>query len=65
MKLEEITNTIKFLTNYISEKKMRLLSNMMNLQLLDDVKEYITLMGSMHKNHIVVGFPLNKDFAIF
>jgi glycosyltransferase involved in cell wall biosynthesis len=27
--------------------------------------EYLNLMNSMHENHKVIGFPLNKDFASF
>lgn len=30
-----------------------------------EVLEYLKLMDKMHENHVIVGFPLNKDFATF
>jgi glycosyltransferase involved in cell wall biosynthesis len=62
--LEEITKLLNFLQLHI-RKEDEIVIQYDESSVTDDVKEYITLMGSMHKNHIVVGFPLNKDFATF
>jgi len=62
--LEEITKLLNFLQLHI-RKEDEIVIQYDESSVTDDVKEYITLMGSMHNNHIVVGFPLNKDFASF
>ena len=62
--LEEITKLLNFLQLHI-RKEDEIVIQYDESSVTDEVKEYITLMDSMHKNHIVVGFPLNKDFATF
>jgi glycosyltransferase involved in cell wall biosynthesis len=62
--LEEITKLLNFLQLHI-RKEDEIVIQYDESSVTDEVKEYITLMDSMHKNHIVVGFPLNKDFASF
>ena len=62
--LEEITNLLNFLQLNI-RPDVEILIQYVELSVTDVVKDYITLMDSMHKNHKVIGFPLNKDFATF
>ena len=62
--LEEITKLLNFLQTNI-RKEDEIVIQYDDSSVTDEVKEYVTLMDSMHKNHIVVGFPLNKDFATF
>ena len=62
--LEEITNLLNFLQLNIRPGD-EILIQYDELSVTDEVKDYITLMDSMHKNHKVIGFPLNKDFATF
>ena len=62
--LEEITNLLNFLQLNIRPDD-EILIQYDELSVTDEVKDYITLMDSMHKNHKVIGFPLNKDFATF
>ena len=62
--LEEITKLLNFLQLHI-RKEDEIVIQYDESSVTDEVKEYVTLMDSMHKNHIVVGFSLNKDFATF
>jgi len=62
--LEEITKLLNFLQLNIRPDD-EILIQYDELSVTDEVKDYITLMDSMHKNHKVIGFPLNKDFATF
>lgn len=62
--LEEITNLLNFLQLNIRPDD-EILIQYDETSVTDEVKDYITLMDSMHKNHKVIGFPLNKDFATF
>ncbi len=62
--LEEITKLLNFLQLNIRSDD-EILIQYDELSVTDEVKDYITLMDSMHKNHKVIGFPLNKDFATF
>ena len=62
--LEEITKLLNFLQTNI-RKEDEIVIQYDETSVTDEVKEYVTLMDSMHENHIVVGFPLNKDFASF
>jgi len=62
--LEEITKLLNFLQLNIRPDD-EILIQYDELSVTDEVKEYVTLMNSMHENHKVIGFPLNKDFATF
>ena len=62
--IDELTNLLNFLQLHI-RKEDEIVIQYDETSVTDDVKEYVTLMDSMHENHIVVGFPLNKDFASF
>ena len=62
--IEEITKLLNFLQTNI-RKEDEIVIQYDELSVTDEVKEYVTLMNSMHDNHNVIGFPLNKDFATF
>jgi glycosyltransferase involved in cell wall biosynthesis len=62
--LEEITKLLNFLQLNIRPDD-EILIQYDELSVTDEVKEYLTLMNSMHENHKIIGFPLNKDFATF
>ena len=62
--LEEITKLLNFLQTNI-RKEDEIVIQYDETSVTDEVKEYVTLMDSMHENHKVIGFPLNKDFATF
>ena len=62
--IDELTKLLNFLQLHI-RKEDEIVIQYDESSVTSDVMEYITLMDSMHKNHIVVGFPLNKDFATF
>jgi glycosyltransferase involved in cell wall biosynthesis len=62
--IEEITKLLKFLQTNI-RKEDEIVIQYDETSVTDEVKEYVTLMDSMHENHKVIGFPLNKDFATF
>jgi glycosyltransferase involved in cell wall biosynthesis len=62
--IEEITKLINLLQTNI-RKEDEIVIQYDETSVTDEVKEYVTLMDSMHENHKVIGFPLNKDFATF
>ena len=62
--IEEITKLLNFLQTNI-RKEDEIVIQYDESSATDEVKEYVTLMNSMHENHKVIGFPLNKDFATF
>lgn len=62
--IEEITRLLNFLQLNIREED-EIVIQYDETNVTDEVKEYVTLMEKMHKNHIVIGFPLNRDFASF
>ena len=62
--IDELTTLLNFLQTNI-RKEDEIVIQYDETSVTDEVKEYVTLMDSMHSNHIVVGFPLNKDFASF
>jgi hypothetical protein len=62
--IEELTTLLNFLQTNI-RKEDEIVIQYDESSVTDEVKEYVTLMDSMHENHTVVGFPLNKDFASF
>ena len=62
--IDELTTLLNFLQLHI-RKEDEIVIQYDETSVTDEVKEYVTLMDSMHENHIVVGFPLNKDFASF
>ena len=62
--LEEITRLVNFLQLNIRPED-EIVIQYDESSVTNEVKEYVTLMDSMHENHKVVGFPLNKDFASF
>ena len=62
--IEELTKLLNFLQLHI-RKEDEIVIQYDKSSVTDEVKQYVTLMNSMHENHIVVGFSLNKDFATF
>ena len=62
--IDELTTLLNFLQTNI-RKEDEIVIQYDETSVTDEVKEYVTLMDSMHENHIVVGFSLNKDFASF
>ena len=62
--IDELTNLLNFLQLHI-RKEDEIVIQYDETSVTNEVKEYVTLMDSMHENHIVVGFSLNKDFASF
>ena len=62
--IEELTKLLNFLQLHI-RKEDEIVIQYDKSSVTDEVKQYVTLMNSMHENHIVVGFSLNKDFASF
>jgi len=62
--LEEITKLLNFLQTNIREDD-EIVIQYDEQSVTDEVLDYVNLMDKMHKNHKVVGFPLNKDFASF
>ena len=62
--IEELTKLLNFLQLHI-RKEDEIVIQYDESSVTDEVKQYVTLMNSMHENHIVVGFSLNKDFATF
>ena len=61
--LEEITRLLNFLQTNIREEDEIVIQY--DDTVTDEVLSYLKLMDSMYKNHKVVGFSLNKDFASF
>jgi glycosyltransferase involved in cell wall biosynthesis len=62
--LEEITKLLNFLQTNI-RKEDEIVIQYDESSVTDGVMDYLKLMNSMHENHKVIGFPLNKDFASF
>ena len=62
--LEEITKLLNFLQTNI-RKEDEIVIQYDESSVTDGVMVYLKLMNSMHENHKVIGFPLNKDFATF
>ena len=62
--LEEITKLLNFLQLHI-RKEDEIVIQYDESSVTSEVMEYLNLMNSMHENHNVIGFPLNKDFASF
>lgn len=62
--LEEITRLLNFLQTNI-RKEDEIVIQYDEISVTDEVMEYLNLMNSMHENHKVIGFPLNKDFSSF
>ena len=62
--LEEITKLLNFLQTNI-RKEDEIVIQYDESSVTDGVMDYLKLMNSMHENHKVVGYPLNKDFATF
>ena len=61
--LEEIQKLLNFLQVRIREED-EIVIQYDDQSVTDEVMEYLTLMGKMHK-YTIVGFPLNKDFGSF
>ena len=62
--IEELTKLLNFLQLHI-RKEDEVVIQYDESSVTDEVMEYLKLMDSLHSNHIVTGFPLNKDFASF
>lgn len=62
--LKEITTLLNFLQLHIGEKDEIVVQYDTN-GVTPEVLDYLNLMGAMHENHTIIGFPLNDDFASF
>jgi len=62
--LDELTQLLNFLQLHIREDD-EIVIQYDESSVTHEVLEYLDIMQKMHKNHIVIGFPLNKDFASF
>ena len=62
--IKELTKLLNFLQLRI-RKEDEIVIQYDESSVTDEVKDYVTLMDSMHDNHKVIGYPLNKDFASF
>jgi len=62
--IQEITKLLNFLQLHI-RKEDEIVIQYDESSVTDEVMNYLNLMDSMHENHKIVGFPLNKDFASF
>ena len=62
--IKELTKLLNFLQLRI-RKEDEIVIQYDESSVTNEVKEYVTLMDSMHDNHKVIGYPLNKDFASF
>jgi glycosyltransferase involved in cell wall biosynthesis len=62
--LNEITKLLNFLQTRIS-KDDEIVIQYDSGNVTDEVLDYLKIMDQIHDNHIVVGFPLNMDFASF
>lgn len=62
--LEEITKLLNFLQQRITEQD-EIVIQYDEESVTPEVLDYLKIMDQLHKNHTVVGFPLNKDFSSF
>ena len=62
--IQEITKLLNFLQLHI-RKEDEIVIQYDESSVTDEVMDYLKLMDSMHENHKIIGFPLNKDFASF
>jgi glycosyltransferase involved in cell wall biosynthesis len=62
--LEEITKLLNFLQTRIT-KEDEIVIQYDSGNVSDEVLDYLKIMDQIHDNHIVVGYPLNMDFASF
>jgi hypothetical protein len=62
--LVEITTLLNFLQLHIGETDEIVVQYDTN-GVTPEVLDYLNLMGAIHKNHTIIGFPLNNDFASF
>lgn len=62
--IDEITRLLNFLQLHINEDDEIVIQYDLD-SVTPEVLEYLKIMEKLHENHIVVGFPLNNDFASF
>ena len=62
--LDELTRLLNFLQLHIREEDEIVIQYDKNNS-TKQVKDYLKIIEKMHKNHTVISFPLNKDFATF
>lgn len=62
--INELTKLLNFLQLHIREEDEIVIQYDKD-NATKQVKDYLKIIGKMHKNHKVVSFPLNKDFATF
>lgn len=62
--INELTKLLNFLQLHIREEDEIVIQYDKD-GATKQVKDYLKIVGKMHKNHKVVSFPLNKDFATF
>lgn len=62
--LVEITTLLNFLQLNIGEND-EIVVQYDTTGVTPEVLDYLNLMGTIHENHTIIGFPLNNDFASF
>jgi len=62
--IDELTKLLNFLQLYIREEDEIVIQYDEN-GVTPEVLEYLDIIQKIHKNHTVIGFPLDKDFASF
>jgi len=62
--LKELTTLLNFLQLHVREDD-QILVQYDTQGVTPEVTEYLELMDTIHENHTIIGFPLNKDFASF
>jgi glycosyltransferase involved in cell wall biosynthesis len=62
--IDELTKLLNFLQLHIREEDEIVIQYDKD-SVTKQVKDYLEIVEKMHKNHTVISFPLNKDFASF
>ncbi len=62
--LEELTTLLNFLQLHITENDEIIIQYDLS-SVTTEVRDFLKIIEKLHENHIVIGFPLNKDFATF
>jgi len=62
--LDELVTLLNFLQTHVREGD-EILVQYDETNVTPSVRDYLILMDTIHKNHTVIGFPLNNDFASF
>lgn len=62
--LNELTELLNFLQTHIKLGD-EIIVQYDSSSVTSEVLDYLKIMDKMHENHIIIGFPLNDDFATF